>query len=484
MKSVNIRSARRHCTWIARSGRRRGFTMVYAALTLTAMLGIAAIVLDVGFMYFRRAEAQKAADSAALAGAAVLAFGNGEADTEARAYAKTYGYTDKENGAVVNTSVPTKGNFMVQLSRPEPIFFASIWGFTDRTIGATATATYTSPSLLVFKNNGNINSLQAAFESVGPYGWGPKPPSPGIDGGHSRGDRYSIQYDNDGQTINTAYVKEGYKGYQFQLNIPDNYPSNQLAVEIFDPDSKGSYDEEQTGPSLAAHSPSGNRLNKTDYSIIYTDPNTKLESVVTNVVYDPADPSYSRNDGKWAQDLLVNLAGNPQYKVPGTLKLSVKSLDGSSENGFYVRTGPPHDPNMTDEAWQTAYGDGSAQNGSSFASIGRIALNFFKTGTARIDLGYVPASAAGSNIVITRYDIEPGGKTILYKTDSNTANIPAGGQSATPTGDGVELSDSIPLPANYQGGNWWVDYSAGNYDSSSWEISYPGSSQGSIRLIK
>jgi hypothetical protein len=462
------------------AARRSGIAFIYVALGMTVFLGIAAIVVDLGYAYTRRGEAQKAADSAAMAGAAELAFGKGEADKAARKYAAFYHYEAGKNGAFVETSQPSPTQFKVRLGKPEPIFFAGALGFTPRNVVATAVATYNSPAALSFKNNGNLDSIYAAFESVGPYGWGPIPPPPGKDGGASRGDRYSIQYCNDGVTPNPAYDSNG---LQFALDVPATYASGQLAVEIFDPDSKGSYDEEQTGPSMSK-SPSGNRLNKTDYSIIYTDPNTGLESVVTNVVYDPAQADYARNNGKWAQDLIVDLAANPQYKTPGSLKLRVKSLDGSSENGFYIRTGPPHPPGMSDAEWQAAYGPDSGNNGSGFSAIGHVALNFFKTGTARIDLGYVPASVAGSAITITRYDIEPGGKTILYKTDTATAGLSGNQQAGTPTGDGVELSDTIPLPANYAGGNWWVDYTAGKNDSSSWDISYPGSTRGSIRLIE
>jgi hypothetical protein len=464
----------------ATAARRSGIAFIYVALGMTVFLGIAAIVVDLGYAYTRRGEAQKAADSAAMAGVSELATGQTQAETKAREYATTYGYTQGTKGAFVEVSFPKPTQCKVRLGKPEPIFFAGALGFTPRNVVASAVATYTSPASLIFKNDGNLDSIYAAFESVGPYGWGPKPPPPAKSGGQSRGDRYSIQYCNDGVTPNPAYDPNG---LQFALDVPGSYTSGQLAVEIFDPDSKGSYDEEQTGPSMSK-SPSGNRLNKTDYSVIYTDPDTGLESVVTNVIYDPASSDYMRNNGKWAQDLIVDLASNPQYKAPGVLKLRVKSLDGSSENGFYVRTGPPHDPNMTDAAWAAAYGPNSGNNGSGFSAIGHVALNFFKAGTARIDLGYVPASVAGSPITITRYDLEHGGKTILYKTDTASAGLSGNQQAGTTTGDGVELSDSITLPAGYTGGNWWVEYSAGKYDSSSWDISYPGSKQGSIRLIE
>ena len=52
--------------------RRRGVVVVQVAVVLTLLLGFVALTIDVGTMYNAKAELQLAADSAALAGAAVL----------------------------------------------------------------------------------------------------------------------------------------------------------------------------------------------------------------------------------------------------------------------------------------------------------------------------------------------------------------------------------------------------------------------------
>ena len=206
--------------------RRSGIAFIYVALGMTVFLGVAAIVVDLGYAYTRRGEAQKAADSAAMAGASELAFGKGKADDAAKKYAEFYGYKNGVKGAFVETSLPTATEFQVRLGKPEPIFFAGALGFTPRNVVASAVATYTSPGMLEFKNNGNLDSIFAAFESLGPYGWGPKPPPPGIDGRQSRGDRYSAQYCNDGITPNAAYDSNG---LQFAINIPSSYSAGQIA---------------------------------------------------------------------------------------------------------------------------------------------------------------------------------------------------------------------------------------------------------------
>ena len=87
--------------------RRSGIAFIYVALGMTVFLGVAAIVVDLGYAYTRRGEAQKAADSAAMAGASELAFGKGKADDAAKKYAEFYGYKNGVKGAFVETSLPT-----------------------------------------------------------------------------------------------------------------------------------------------------------------------------------------------------------------------------------------------------------------------------------------------------------------------------------------------------------------------------------------
>ncbi|HYO46022.1 MAG TPA: pilus assembly protein TadG-related protein, partial [Gemmatimonadota bacterium] len=50
----------------------RGATIVLVSLMMAALMGMAALAIDVGMLYNARAEAQRAADSAALAGAGSL----------------------------------------------------------------------------------------------------------------------------------------------------------------------------------------------------------------------------------------------------------------------------------------------------------------------------------------------------------------------------------------------------------------------------
>jgi hypothetical protein len=64
----------------------RGSVAIVVALALTVLLGFAALVVDVGLSWAVRAEAQTAADAAALAGASRLAAGPTAAVAAVRQY--------------------------------------------------------------------------------------------------------------------------------------------------------------------------------------------------------------------------------------------------------------------------------------------------------------------------------------------------------------------------------------------------------------
>ena len=69
------------------SSRRRGATIAVVAVSLTVVLGMAALVIDLGHIYNCRTEMQNAVDASALAGASGLHINNGEARDRAVASA-------------------------------------------------------------------------------------------------------------------------------------------------------------------------------------------------------------------------------------------------------------------------------------------------------------------------------------------------------------------------------------------------------------
>ena len=118
----------------------RGQAMVLTVLFITALLGISALVLDVGSWYRQHRALQATADAAALAGAQKLPYNAGDARGTAAEYANKNlsGLTD--NSSQVSSTITQDDVIKVHVAKPAPGFFAKIFGIDSVNEGATATA--------------------------------------------------------------------------------------------------------------------------------------------------------------------------------------------------------------------------------------------------------------------------------------------------------------------------------------------------------
>ncbi|RYX84360.1 hypothetical protein EON83_10635 [bacterium] len=454
--------------------RRRGVVAVYTALFMVVLLGVAAIVVDMGALYRRRIIAQRCADAAALAGAWQLAHFQAKpyADTMAKYYAslpENGGYVDGTNSAAVTVEYPAKDEsgvtrnnwYRITVRRPEKTFFASSFR-RNAEIAATATAIYTTLAPI------NIKGL-------GTYGTAPGPVNLSVFGPNGRygyGDCYSTKYLNDGVSKNPDYNP---KGYDFLITVPKTYKGTTL--EIYDPDCYN-----PNGPD------SGNGQ-VDEYRKQNGDTGTVLDATVTQyALYDdhgtPNNPdddglpiaikSYGADittDGKW-----VNFYTGDRSLLPNSnFRLNVVSTAGSSENGFDLRIGPTRtgsqafDPN----------------NGTAIAADGHLPMNFNQSGTVKIALGTLPVEAAGGTVDIRKFDTDVGAKSITYSCSSLPGYVfPAGTLSA----DGKFATDTLNVPASYTtAGTWYAEYQAGTGDTSVWDMSYSNAGPGrpgTIKLIR
>jgi hypothetical protein len=118
----------------------RGQAAPLVAVFMVAMLGMTAIVLDVGSWFRADRATQAAADAAALAGAQALPHDPGQATGLA------VEYTDKNGGGLPGGGIALSGNaepndtISVTLGRPAPGFFAKVFGIDSVTVKAKATA--------------------------------------------------------------------------------------------------------------------------------------------------------------------------------------------------------------------------------------------------------------------------------------------------------------------------------------------------------
>ena len=502
------RAARGACSHLARPrrgavlaggsarGRRRGIAFVYTALGLAGALMLAAIVIDVGLLYQRKAQMQRAADAAALAGAQRLA--NFKSAYEAEVFAGfvagrpengnyanlKYGYFKRDGkwylGYYVEDNADSKFKvtypvvdedgvtqsswFRVEISRPERSLFGGMWPLNREQYGVSASATALFETLAKLEIKGK-----------GTYGVAPGPVNLslfGPDGRYSYGDPYSTKFLNDGVTANPRYNSDG---YNFVVNVPQN--QGQTSVEIFDPDCYNKDNKPNASieaiDELRTRNGTGNASHAT---------NTKYTLYWDKGTSDPSDDvevgtrSYG-NDSTTDMQWINAFEFNRNSYQGGNFRLNVKSLSGSSENGFDLRAGPK----------RTSTQQFNPTNGTSIQAEGHLPINFNESGTTKMTLGTVPKEAAGGQLIITKFDTDINSKTITYTCDQLPGKSWPGKLSA----DGAFATDTITIPKEYRNaaadGIWYAEYVAGNQDTSVWDMSFTGNGPGrpgKVRLIK
>lgn len=125
----------------------KGLVVVTFALLVVVILAFAALGTDVGLLYSARTSLQRAADSAALAGAfSFIANPSAPQPDTARTQALASATANQVFGApLLPEEVAVDVNLSlrrvtVQVTRDEPYFFARILGLTEGTVMAAATA--------------------------------------------------------------------------------------------------------------------------------------------------------------------------------------------------------------------------------------------------------------------------------------------------------------------------------------------------------
>jgi len=137
----------------------RGQTLIFAALCFSILLGFVALAVDVGLMFNARRLTQAAADSAAIAGAEELNYG--DVSAAAQASAALNGVTNGINGAVVTVnnpplSGPHSGNASyveVIVSESQATVFMNVLGQGSMTVSGRAVAALGSTQNCVYALN-------------------------------------------------------------------------------------------------------------------------------------------------------------------------------------------------------------------------------------------------------------------------------------------------------------------------------------------
>ncbi|MFA6449614.1 MAG: pilus assembly protein TadG-related protein [bacterium] len=444
----------------------KGQSLAIYVLLIGVLAGAMALSFDMGRAFLLKSRMQRAADAAALAAVRDLQYPL-IAHQSALDFAGRNGFT---NGAdeISVAAYPSdqKSNwYVVEISQPSLHLLAPLVGIMKSNVSVSSVAEYNSYLPINITGGGEYGANGIVTLSVfGPYAY------------YSYGDAYSPRWLDNGQT-NPDYKESG---YNFAINVPQNYytinGSNWMRVQIFDPDTWNNggddaaaglrIDEIRSAPG-GSHPQPANRRNTTVYSLYAAD-NTP-EDLSDDVLIAKATygPQVTSTDMKW-----VTPAGfefNVGNYGTGRYRLNVQSSDGSSENGFNLRAGPPvstFNPN----------------NGTSITAIGAMPMNFNGSGAVTVVLGTVGAEAAGAKMHINKFDTDVGAKSITYRCDSLASQW-----SGILSDNGKWKEDIISIPDGYTGGKWTATYTAGLQDTSVWTMWFEGTGAGQpgfVRLVK
>jgi hypothetical protein len=120
--------------------RENGQAMVLTVLFLAGLIGMSALVLDVGSWFREKRQLQLTADAAALAGAQALPGSPSNATSIAFQYAQTNGRPVTANDVSIMSDLSSNDSIKVDAKSTAPGFFSKLFGINSVGVGASATA--------------------------------------------------------------------------------------------------------------------------------------------------------------------------------------------------------------------------------------------------------------------------------------------------------------------------------------------------------
>ena len=346
--------------WLGRRLRRgeEGISLIWLAMTLLLLIGMAGFGTDLGWIYLSTARAQKAVDAAVLAGVVNLPGFPGLATVDAQNAAKANGYdvlslNSPHTLTLTPTVIPGEENRLLgELQTSVEPFFMKAFGFTQFNITREATAQYVLP--LPLDSPGQCFGQTPSTPPGAPGGvcpanindfWG------AVSGPYTRkhdGDPYSTRCvaNSSASSCSGAGNNDfsrgvgGYAGYYFGVEVFD--AGVPLEVWLYDArfDERPNYPDIETADSR--YSPGGNNVGvQTRWSMRNTDPSPYIpddngpatcSSGPQQITFPPNIPGGSPQMNSWYH--LCTIA-NPSL---GIYPLHVESLgsNGSGTNNYSV----------------------------------------------------------------------------------------------------------------------------------------------------
>jgi Flp pilus assembly protein TadG len=209
----------------------RGQVLVLFAFLLTILVGMAAFVVDIAWIWSNQLRVQRAADAAALAGVVHLPGNPSLATTTALSESQKNGYQDGVGSVdVVAAQDASNGRRMlVTVSAPVNTFFMRLFGFPTVTVSRDAKAEYVLPVPMgspqnyygvgIYESVGAGAITDTGFQplatAVTPWTW-------------SNADRASTSNDS----YATATGTSAWQSYDFNMGIPAGRWITGLEVEV------------------------------------------------------------------------------------------------------------------------------------------------------------------------------------------------------------------------------------------------------------
>ena len=228
--------------------REGGFVLVWMALMIVALLGMAGLAVDVANWYFQADRQQKAADAAALGGAVFLPADTTQAYSTANALADKNGYKTGVGSTTVTAQQESKPTRLrVTITRNIGNFFGGLLGVGTTTITRTSVAEFAGPVPMGSPSNvfGNEPAPDGTWSSVAGNSsfWvniaGAQTTK--ISGDQHQAGLCAAGVDGCSGTTNLDYFSLAgapdpqFQGYFYNVRVMNPPPGQKLAVEVFDP---------------------------------------------------------------------------------------------------------------------------------------------------------------------------------------------------------------------------------------------------------
>ena len=219
--------------------------MVLVTAVLVVLIGMAGFAVDLGWLYYRAAQAQKAAESAALAGVVHMPSPTGVAWPATLAYgtaidvADRAGYETAGSTTVTPTPVLTHSNRLtVTVETQEPTFFMRVFGIDTISFTRSATAE-TLPPLRLGSDEAFLGE-DPECDSDPTCANGTRDTNlwlavNGDRSGKGSGDAYTSECTGPSWDCTGANLESKAPSYYYAVDVPQSEVGKSLQVQLYDP---------------------------------------------------------------------------------------------------------------------------------------------------------------------------------------------------------------------------------------------------------